>query len=83
MYKPEDIASETNTIANEFAVELIFALANCYDVSIDVVLKVFDKIGYWNVINDDDVCCELAHDGIAVTIQTLKGDFNEVLPWDG
>ena len=68
-----------NGIANEYATKLIFALAKHFSISVQDVLDVFDKINYWNVINDADTCCLLAHDGIKSNIKELEGAFNDIL----
>ena len=66
-------------LANEWTVEIIYRLADHFNTSIDVVLQVFDKVDYWKVINDDVVCSVSAHYGIKDVINTLEGDFNEIL----
>lgn len=67
------------SLANEWTVETIYKLAIHFNTSIDIVLQVFDKSGYWKIINDDRVCSVSAHYGINDIIKTLEGDFNEIL----
>ena len=65
--------------ANEFAIQLVFALADKYSISISDVFKIFTTLNYWKVINDTDVCCVLAHDGLQDTLKDIGVQFNEVL----
>lgn len=36
-------------------------------------------MNYWRVINDTEVCCELAHDGLQATMDDIGEQFNEIL----
>ena len=72
-------ALKISTVSNEYATRLIFALAKHFAISVRDVLRVFDIINYWNVINDDYTCCLLAHDGIKSNIRELENSFYEVL----
>ena len=64
--------------ANEFAIQLVFALADKYSISISDVFKIFTTLNYWKVINDTDVCCVLAHDGIKDTVSDVSKQFDTI-----
>ena len=68
-----------NSVSNEYSIKLVFALAKHFSITIQDVLVIFDKIKYWDVINDADTCCLLAHDGIQSNIKDLEGAFYGVL----
>lgn len=78
MFEPsiEEISLST---ANEFTIQLIFALAERYSITLDKVFEVFSEMNYWRVINDTEVCCELAHDGLQATMDDIGEQFNEIL----
>ena len=78
MLKPsiDEISIST---ANEFAIQLVFELAKRYSATIEQVFEVLSEMNYWRVINDTDVCCELAHDGIQATLHDIGGKFNAIL----
>lgn len=66
-------------VANEFLVDLLFAISKKYHISEARVVDIFDALNYWNVINDDRVCCVAAHDGVEAVIRELDEKINEVL----
>lgn len=66
-----------NTIANEFVVDLIYAVADKYSIKEKDVIEIFDKMKYWRVLNDTELCCLLAHDGVTSTLKSLEGRINE------
>ncbi len=72
-------AEQAHKVASEFSIELMFALAKYYHTTIEVVMQVFDKTGYWKVINDDELMWVQAHSGEEEVIEMLKGAFDEVL----
>lgn len=78
MFEPsiEEISLST---ANEFAIQLVFALAEHYSITLDKVFEVFSEMNYWRVINDTEACCELAHDGLQATMDDIGEQFNEIL----
>lgn len=43
------------------------------------MFSIFSKLNYWQVINDTEVCCALAHDGVEATIKDLEDKFNSML----
>ena len=65
--------------ANEFVVHLIFELAERYSITLGKTIEVLDEMNYWRVLNDTEVCCELAHDGIQETLHDIEAKFNEIL----
>lgn len=65
--------------ANEFTIQLIFELAERYSITLEKVFEIFSEMNYWRVINDTDVCCELAHDGLQATINDIGEKFNAIL----
>ena len=66
-------------VANEFSVRLLFAIARKYHISEAKVIEIFDKIKYWDIINNDRVCCVVAHDGIMYTVNRLEEEINGIL----
>lgn len=78
MLKPsiDEISLST---ANEFAVQFIFELAEYYSITLEKVFDVLTEMNYWRVINDTDVCCELAHDGIQATLHDIEDSFSAIL----
>ena len=66
-------------VANEFSIDLLFAIKEKYNISIDQTFEIFDKTHYWNVINDDTVCCTVAHDGVDCVIQRMQEEIDEIL----
>ena len=72
----------TKDTAIDFTIQLIFELSTKYSISIDTVLDTLNKMGYWKVLNDDELCCLLAHDGVNATIKSIGGDFNDILSRD-
>lgn len=50
--------------ANLIAVQLVFALADMYEITLEQVFETFTKLNYWKVLNNTEICCILAHDGI-------------------
>ncbi len=78
MLKPsiDEISLST---ANEFTVQLVFELAEQYSITLKKVFEIFSEMNYWKVINDTDVCCELAHDGIQATLNDIGGKFDAIL----
>lgn len=72
----------TEDTANDFTIQLIFELSTKYSISIDNVLDTLNKMGYWKVLNDNELCCLLAHDGVSDTIKSIGGDFNDILSRD-
>lgn len=75
----EHIRAVTYNTANEFAVQLVMEISKNYNIPLEKVFSVFDTLNYWNVINDDEVCCALAHDGVKEVIQNIGGNFNDIL----
>lgn len=73
------ISVDNTSIATDFMTELVFTLAEQHSISVSKVLSVFDELGYWKIVNDDDVCCVLSHDGALATAEDLKENFNEIL----
>lgn len=69
-------------VANEFTVSLILTIAKKYSIPETKVLEIFDRTRYWDVINNDRVCCVVAHDGVNSVINRLEGDINEILSRD-
>ena len=65
--------------ANEFTIQLIFELAERYSITLEKVFEIFTEMNYWRVINDTDVCCELAHDGVQATLNDIGEKFNAIL----
>lgn len=78
MLKPsiDEISLST---ANEFTIQLVFELAQRYSITLEKVFEIFSEMNYWRVLNDTDVCCELAHDGIQATINDIGEQFNAIL----
>ena len=72
----------TLSVANEFSIKLILALAEKYSITLNKVFEIFDEINYWRVLNDSEVCCVLAHDGLQATLHDLGGTFNDILSRD-
>lgn len=79
MSKLVDTDEITLTTANEFAIKLVFELAEKYSITLERVFDILDKMNYWRVINDAEVCCELAHDGMQATLRDIEGKFNDIL----
>lgn len=77
--KVMDTDNLTLEVANEFIINLIYTLSDKYSISIDKVFDIFDEINYWRVVNDTEVCCVLAHDGVKATINELGEKFNDIL----
>lgn len=78
MLKPS-IDEISLTTANEFAIQLVFELAERYSITLEKVFEILSEMNYWRIINDTDVCCELAHDGIQATLTYIGEKFNEIL----
>lgn len=72
-------AVQIQLVSTEYATRLIVALSDYFSITIDKVLSIFDEIGYWKIINNDEVCCVLAHDGVQANIKDLERTFNEIL----
>ncbi len=66
-------------VANEFAINLLFVIAQKYHISEAKVIDIFDALNYWNVLNNDRVCCAVAHDGVKAVVQRLEGEINGIL----
>ena len=69
-------------VASDFSVALMYTLAKHFNTTVDVVIKVYDKTGYWKVVNNDELMCIQAHCGEEEVIERLEADFNEVLSRD-
>lgn len=78
MLKPK-IDEISLSTANEFAIKLVFELAKKYSITLEKVFEIFSEMNYWRVLNDTDVCCELAHDGIQATLKDIGETFNAIL----
>ena len=65
--------------ANLIVVQLIYALADMYEISLERVFEVFTKLNYWKVINATEICCILAHDGIKDTVNDVSKQFDTIL----
>ena len=65
--------------ATEFALELTYAFAERYSIPVQDVLVIFDKINYWDVINNDAMCCMLRDKGIDATMAELEKPFHDAL----
>ncbi len=78
MIKPsiDEISLST---ANEFTIQLVFELAEHYSITLEKVFEVLTEMNYWRVINDTEVCCILAHDGIQATLHDIEDKFNAIL----
>ena len=72
----------TYDVANEFTVKLIFGLAETFHIPIERVFSIIEEIGYQKVLNDDELCCLLAHDGLKATISEWRERFNDILSRD-
>lgn len=70
-------------IANGFTVDLAFRISRKYKISVGKALEIIDKANYWKVLNDDDVCCTLAHEGVDSVINRMQGAVNAVLSRNG
>ena len=79
MEKALSMDEVTLSVANEFSIKLVLALAEQYSITLKKVFDIFDEINYWRVLNDNEVCCVLAHDGIQATLRDLGGTFNDIL----
>ena len=64
--------------ANEFAIQLVFALADMYEITLEQVFETFTKLNYWKVLNNTEICCILAHDGIKDTVSDVSKQFDTI-----
>jgi len=62
MKHKENIDLVLQTVANDMTCELINDILNYYNCTFDDVDRLFRKMDYWKVINDDKVMCVMAHD---------------------
>lgn len=66
-------------LANGFVLELIYEISRKYRVSLKESIRILTEIGYWKVLNDTELCCVLAHDGVKSTIDMLGEKINGIL----
>lgn len=64
--------------ANLIAVQLVFALAYMYEITLEQVFETFTKLNYWKVLNNTEICCILAHDGIKDTVSDVSKQFDTI-----
>ena len=64
--------------ANLIAVQLVFALADMYEITLEQVFETFTKLNYWKVLNNTEICCILAHDGIKDTVSDVSKQFDTI-----
>ena len=70
-WRKNKIEEITLSTANEFAVQLVLELSERYSIALEKVFDIFTEMNYWRVINNAEVCCELAHDGLQSTIEDI------------
>lgn len=70
-------------VANEFAINLLFAISQKYHISEAKVIDIFDALNYWNVLNNDRGCCAVAHDGVKAVLQRLECEISGILSRNG
>lgn len=54
--------SDMKEVANIITMKIINYLMKYYNCSYSRVESMLDKVGYWRILNDDEVACVLAHD---------------------
>ena len=74
-----DVDEITFNTANEFSIQLIFAISEKYEITLDRAISLLDEINYYRVINDDELCCLLAHDGVDNVLKEIGDKINVVL----
>lgn len=77
MQKPSIDGEVLLSTANEFAIQLIFELAERHSITLREVFDTFSKVNYWRVLNNTYACCELAHDGLKVTLEDIEEYFSQ------
>lgn len=65
--------------ANLITVQLVFVLADMYEITLEQVFETFTRLNYWKVINDTEICCILAHDGIKDIVKDVSEQFDIIL----
>ena len=77
--KKIDVNEITFDTANEFSIQLIFAISEKYKITLDRAISLLDEIKYYRVINDDELCCLLAHDGVDSVLKEIEDKINVIL----
>ena len=77
--KKIDVNEITFDTANEFSIQLIFAISEKYKITLDRAISLLDEINYYRVINDDELCCLLAHDGVDSVLKEIEDKINVIL----
>lgn len=65
--------------SNSFVVDMMYEISKKFSITIPDVIYVFDEMNYWNILNDDETCCLLAHDGVKATIKDLEEQLNAII----
>lgn len=66
-------------VSNSFVVDMLYAISKQFLISITDVISVFDEMNYWKILNDDEMCCLLAHDGVKATVNDLEDKMNAII----
>lgn len=66
-------------VSNSFVIDLLYAVSKQFSISITDVILVFDEMDYWKILNDDEVCCLLAHDGVKDTVDDLEDKIKVII----
>lgn len=76
MRKKSSRSEDLMEVADSFAMDVVNDLMTYYNCDFDTVDVMLTKVGYWNVLNDDELACVAAHD---YTIEELVNDIERVL----
>ena len=76
-----DLDKITFDTANECSIQLLFAISEKYEITLDRAIRLLDEINYYRVINDDELCCLLAHDAVDSILKEIEEKINVVLSW--
>lgn len=66
-------------VANAFAIQLTYYIAERFCLPIKRVIKLYDEMHYWDILNDDNICLALAHDGVKQTVDNMEVEINDIL----
>ncbi len=66
-------------VSNSFVIDMLYALSKHFLISITDVISVFDEMNYWKILNDDEMCCLLSHDGVKATVNDLEDRMNAII----